>query len=233
MLIAVGEACANAIEHAGADPQSTIEVRAQLVGREAVLRVCDHGHWRSAAARSERGHGLRLMRVLMDAIDIASVHDGTRVELRRRLSAHGGEGAAAAGGGEGDGPATATDVAGAAGARVAFGRQREVTVARLKGEVDLVGAGALRRALADATLAGDRGLVLDMDGVGYLDSAGLHLLHDTSRTLAARGQSLRVVVARDAELARLLELVDMAQTVPVDASVEDAVDALASPPLLG
>ena len=233
VLIAVGEACANAIEHAGADPQSTIEVRAQLVGREAVLRVCDHGHWRSAAARSERGQGLRLMRVLMDTIDIASVHDGTRVELRRRLSAHGGEGAAAAGGGEGDGPATATDVAGAAGARVAFGRQREVTVARLKGEVDLVGAGALRRALADATLAGDRGLVLDMDGVGYLDSAGLHLLHDTSRTLAARGQSLRVVVARDAELARLLELVDMAQTVPVDASVEDAVDALASPPLLG
>jgi anti-sigma B factor antagonist len=116
---------------------------------------------------------------------------------------------------------------------VAFGRQREVTVARLKGEVDLVGAGALRRALADATLAGDRGLVLDMDGVGYLDSAGLHLLHDTSRTLAARGQSLRVVVASDAELERLLELVDMAQTVPVDASVEDAIDALASPPLLG
>ena len=96
MLIAVGEACANAIEHAGAEPDSTIEVRAQLVGREAVLRICDHGRWRTAAARSERGHGLRLMRVLMDAIDIASVNDGTRVELRRRLSAHGGR----AGGGD-------------------------------------------------------------------------------------------------------------------------------------
>jgi hypothetical protein len=57
-------------------------------------------------------------------------------------------------------------------------------------------------------------------------------LHDTSRTLAARGQSLRVVVARDAEVARLLELVDLGQSVPVDDSIADAVDALASPPLL-
>ncbi|MDQ3723798.1 MAG: ATP-binding protein, partial [Actinomycetota bacterium] len=80
-----GEACANAIEQAGAEPDSTIDVRAQLVGREVVLRICDHGHWRSAAARSERGHGLRLMRVLMDAIDIATMRDGTRVELRLRF----------------------------------------------------------------------------------------------------------------------------------------------------
>ena len=104
-------------------------------------------------------------------------------------------------------------------------------MARLEGEVDLVGAGALGRALMHATRPGDRGLVLDVNGVGYLDSAGLHLLHDTSRTLAARGQSLRVVVSRDAELARLLELVDLEQTVPVYASVADAVDALATPPL--
>jgi len=106
-------------------------------------------------------------------------------------------------------------------------------VARLEGELDLVGAGALGRALANATRAGDRGLVLDVNGVGYLDSAGLHLLHDTSRTLTARGQALRVVVSRDAQLARLLELVDLGQSVPVDDCVDDAVDALASPPLLG
>ena len=239
VLIAVGEACANAIEHAGAAPGSTIEVRAQLAGREAVLRICDHGTWRSAAARSERGHGLRLMRVLMDAIDIASVHGGTRVQLRRALSARGdgpvaeAPGAVAAGAGRGAGAGSAAATApGATGAGVAFGREREVTVARLEGDVDLAGARELGGALRHATRAGDRGLVLDLNGVGYLDSAGLHLLHDTSRSLAARGQSLRVVVARDAEVARLLEIVDFEQTVPVDASVADAVDALASPPLL-
>jgi len=40
-----------------------------------------------------------------------------------------------------------------------------------------------------------------------------------------------VVVGRDAEVARLLELVDIGRTVPVDASVGEAVDALAPPPL--
>jgi anti-anti-sigma factor len=234
VLIAVGEACANAIEHAGAAAGSTIDVRAQLVGREVVLRICDHGHWRSAAARSERGHGLRLMRVLMDAIDIATAGEGTRVELRRRLAAGDGGDPAVHSGGDGPHPGDggAADAAAAAGSRVAFTRERDVTVARLEGEVDLVGAGALGRALAHATRAGDRGLVLDVNGVGYLDSAGLHLLHDTARTLAARGQSVRIVAAPDAEIARLLDLADIRQTVPVDASVGDAVDALASPHLL-
>jgi anti-sigma B factor antagonist len=174
------------------------------------------------------------MRVLMDAIEIASVGDGTRVQLRRTLALRmsGDPAAAGAGGGADAGAGTGPDVAAVAGARVAFEREREVTVARLEGEVDLVGVGELGRALAHATRAGDRGLVLDVNGVGYLDSAGLHLLHDTSRTLAARGQSLRVVAAPDAEIARLLELADIGQTVPVDASVGEAVDALASPPVL-
>jgi anti-anti-sigma factor len=230
ILIAVGEACANAIEHSGAEPGSTIEVRAQLVGREVVLHVLDHGHWRSAAARSERGHGLRLMRVLMDAIDITSVRDGTRVELRRLLAARAGDPA----GGDGACAPEPADghMAAAAGARVAFERARDVTIARLEGEVDVIGAGELAPVLTHATRAGDRGLVLDVNGVGYLDSAGLHLLHDTARTLAARGQSLRLVVALGAEIARLLELTDIGQSLPIHASVEEAVDALASPPVL-
>ena len=232
VLIAVGEACANAIEHAGAARGSAVEVRAQLIGREVVLRVFDHGHWRSAAARTERGHGLRLMRVLMDAIQITSVGDGTRVQLRRMLSARAGEAAPAPGVADGAAASASAGASGGAGARVAFERARDVTVARLAGEVDAVGAGELRRALAHATRSGDRGLVLDVNGVRYFDSAGLHLLHDTSRTLTARGQSLRVVVAPDAEIARLLDVADVGQTVPVDASVGEAVDALASPPVL-
>jgi len=123
-------------------------------------------------------------------------------------------------------------VLGGPGASVAFVRERDVTVARLEGEVDIVAAAELGRALAHAPRRGDRGLVLDVNGVGYLDSAGLHLLHDTARTLAARGQSLRVVVTPGAEIIRLLELVDIGQAIPLDGSVEEAVDALASPPVL-
>ncbi|MGH2941691.1 MAG: STAS domain-containing protein, partial [Solirubrobacteraceae bacterium] len=78
---------------------------------------------------------------------------------------------------------------------------------------------------------GDRGLVLDLNGVEYLDSAGLHLLHDAARTLNARGQALRIAVAPDARVVRLLELVDIEQMVPLDASVATAVDALVPRPL--
>jgi len=186
-----------------------------------VLRVRDHGSWRPAPTRSDRGHGLRLMRVLMDGIDISSGHDGTRVELRRGLAARAGVAV----------PAAAGAGAGAA-ATLAFARERDVTVARLKGEVDLDAVADLGRALAGAVRDGDRGLVLDLNGVEYLDSAGLHLLHDAARTLSARGQTLRVAVTPGAGVSRLLELVDIAQTVALDASVAAAVDALVPPPLL-
>ena len=74
--------------------------------------------------------------------------------------------------------------------------------------------------------------MLDLDGVEYLDSAGLHLLHDTARTLSARGQTLRVAVTPGAGVSRLLELVDIAQTVALDVSVAAEVDALVQAPLL-
>jgi anti-anti-sigma factor len=221
VLIAVGEACANAIEHAGAAPGAPIDVRGQLAGREVVLRVRDHGVWRSAQPRPERGQGLRLMRVLMDDIDISSAGDGTRVELRRRLSSHAGTGAA---------PAPTEQPAGG-GARLTFSRERGVTVARLQGDVDLAGIADLERALAAAARDGDRGLVLDLDAIAYLDSAGLHLLHDAARALRARGQALRLAVAPGSAVLQLLELVDIEQTVAVDPSVEAAIDALTPPPL--
>jgi anti-anti-sigma factor len=157
----------------------------------------------------------------MDGFEIRSAEDGTRVELRRSLTARAGADELA-------------DVAqpDASAARLAFSRQREVTVARLEGEVDLQGVAALGSSLAREARDGDRGLVLDLNGVEYLDSAGLHLLHDAARTLADRGQSLRVVVAPDARVMRLLELVHLEQTVPLDATVTTAVDALAPRPLL-
>ncbi len=222
VLIAVGEACANAIEHADAQAGSVIDVRGQLLGCEVVLRVRDRGAWRPVGPQSERGHGLRLMRVLMDDIDIASGVDGTRVELRRSLTSRAGAG----------GPVSDDDEPPDGGATLAFSRELGVAVARLDGEVDLAAVAALGRELVGAVRDSDRGLVLDLDGVDYLDSAGLHLLHDAARTLGARGQALRIAVAPGAAVMRLLELVDIEQVVPLDSSVQAAVDALTPPPLL-
>ncbi len=221
VLIAVGEACANAIEHANARSGSAIDVRGQLLGGEVVLRVRDRGAWRPAEPHADRGHGLRLMRVLMDDVDIVSGVDGTRVELRRSLTSRAGPG----------GPAC-DDEPHDGGAALAFSREHRVAVARLDGEVDLASVAGLGRELVGAVRDGDRGLVLDLDGVDYLDSAGLHLLHEAARTLGARGQALRIVVAPGAAVMRLLELVDIEQIVPLDCSVRAAVDALTPPPLV-
>ena len=205
VLIAVGEACANAIEHAGAEPGSTIEVRAQLVGREVVLRICDHGQWRSAAARSERGHGLRLMRVLMDAIDIAS---------RARRDARGA--AAQAGGARGAARSTAARDGAADGTGGGDAPRARALRSAATARGDRWRAWRARstssrrppRPRARARDAGRRPRARARPQRRRLSrQRRAALLHDTSRTLAARGQSLRVVVARDAEIARLLEIV--------------------------
>lgn len=223
VLIAVGEACANAIEHAGAAPGTKIDVRGRLVGREVVLRVRDHGSWRPSRPQPDRGHGLRLMRVLMDALDIASDEAGTRIELRRGLASRATLPPARHGDDDDGGEARAT---------LSFTRERDVPVARLSGGVDLAAVAGLAQMLASEVAGSDRGLVLDLDGVDYLDSAGLHLLHDAAAALRARGQALRVAVAPGAAVVRLLELVHIEQMVPIDPSVQAAVDALRPPPRL-
>jgi serine phosphatase RsbU (regulator of sigma subunit)/anti-sigma regulatory factor (Ser/Thr protein kinase)/PAS domain-containing protein len=89
VLLACGEACANAVEHAYRGSgvtagELTVEV-ALNAGRELRLRVADTGTWRSVPAPGDRGRGLPLMRAVMDAVDVARGEDGTVVTMRRRL----------------------------------------------------------------------------------------------------------------------------------------------------
>ena len=163
VLVAVGEACANAIEHAGADDAATVDVRARTTGREVLVSIGDHGTWRVATAPADRGHGLRLMRVLSRGMKVATAENGTRVELRFRL-------------GEAPGAAAGAPEPPPADAALAVAREAEVPVARLQGEVDLGRKAQLAAALAAAVEPRDRGLVLDLSAVEYLDSAGVHVL---------------------------------------------------------
>jgi anti-anti-sigma factor len=220
VLIAVGEACSNAIEHAGAHEDATVDVRAQMVGRELTVSIGDRGVWRAAAAPADRGHGLRLMRVLSRGMKVATAENGTRVELRFLLGED-----SRGGGSPAEPPGAQVDVA----ATLSLERAGEVPVARLHGEVDLGHKAQLASALTAAAQPRDRGLVLDLSAVDYLDSAGVHLIHELMLVLADRGQSLRVVAAPGATVLRVLELVDLRRTVPVDESVEAAVTALTPP----
>jgi len=225
VLIAVGEACSNAIEHADGDgdgdgdADATIDVRARMSGRELAVSVGDCGTARTATAPSDPG--LRLMRALSSSVKISNAQNGRRVELRFGL----------AGGEPPPPPADVGQRAPPAGAAMSLERVGDVPVARLQGEVDLGGVAQLGPSLAATVQPHDRGLVLDLSAVDYLDSAGVHLLGELVLTLEECGQRLRVVAEPGAPVRRVLELVEFEQTVAVDASVAAAVAALTPPAL--
>jgi anti-sigma regulatory factor (Ser/Thr protein kinase) len=85
LLVAVGEASSNVVEHAYGPAGGTLTLHAQLEGAEALVTVRDTGHWRSARGRN-RGRGTTLMQQCTDTLDITSGAAGTTVVFRRHLT---------------------------------------------------------------------------------------------------------------------------------------------------
>jgi PAS domain S-box-containing protein len=84
VLVAAGEACANAIEHGHRDaPGQPIRLRAEATVTRLRLTVTDSGSWRPArpAADPLRGHGIGLMRALMEQVTIGPAATGTTVDM--------------------------------------------------------------------------------------------------------------------------------------------------------
>ena len=94
LLLATGEACANAIEHAYlGDRPAEIELDVVLDGGSGlVARVTDTGLWRDRAHDFPyRGRGLGLIRATMPEVDIERLPTGgTTVTMRRPDPAHAG-----------------------------------------------------------------------------------------------------------------------------------------------
>jgi anti-sigma B factor antagonist len=94
------------------------------------------------------------------------------------------------------------------------------------GEIDLAAVVSLRRAVERAVTPDDRGLVLDLADVTYVDSAGLHLLVQVSQDLASHRQSLRLVVPPASTLRPLLAIAGLSDVIAIDADVVAARRAL-------
>ncbi len=79
------------------------------------------------------------------------------------------------------------------------------TEIEVRGEIDLATVGSLRNAVLDAVGAGARRVHLMLDGVTYIDSAGLGTLIGAHRRLVALGGELvvRCEVERVLRLFRL------------------------------
>lgn len=86
ILVACGEACANAVAHAyQAGEASSYVVEASRRDGAVELEVRDFGRWRAPRFGSQ-GRGLRLISQLVDALEIDRAATGTVVHMRRAVN---------------------------------------------------------------------------------------------------------------------------------------------------
>ena len=85
ILVAVGEAVANGIEHAytaiAADDSIRIRIAHTNSGAALKISIEDRGSWREPRPTSDRGRGIRLMRALADDFHLDEGPAGTRVRM--------------------------------------------------------------------------------------------------------------------------------------------------------
>jgi anti-sigma regulatory factor (Ser/Thr protein kinase) len=88
LLVAVGEATANAVEHAYAgDAVGKVDVSCEVTPeREVTVVVYDEGTWRHRPSETNRGRGRALMAATVDRVETIVDERGTRVRLSRRLT---------------------------------------------------------------------------------------------------------------------------------------------------
>jgi GAF domain-containing protein/anti-sigma regulatory factor (Ser/Thr protein kinase)/anti-anti-sigma regulatory factor len=216
VVLAAGELCANAVEHAyPPDSDSAVEVAlAREPGGVLTLVVRDHGRWRPPPADpGDRGRGLSIVRALMHAVDVDEGADGTTVSARYRPG--------------GAPPVTIVAPLPRPGgssplrspAAVELTRLGEVQVARLRGEVDSFNALGVGSELA-VLVPGPS--IVDLSELAFLGSAGLRELF----ALARRCDRLAVVAPPGAPFRRALEVAQLVRVAHVADSVHAALEHL-------
>jgi anti-anti-sigma factor len=204
VLLASNEACMNAVEHSGAPVDGAIALRATLQGATVTVQIEDEGSWREPRPRTDRGHGLGLMRQVMDAVHIDRDSGGTRVTLEKEV-------------GFGEPTQTVPEPASMSVTAIAG-----ATVAALRGEIDLGNVGDVTQELEAATGPVVPAVVVDLSAVTYLDSSGVHMLFRLARRRRTARQLTRLVAPPGA-VRRVLDLTGVKQAAPVDDTVSAAV----------
>ncbi|MEV6642631.1 SpoIIE family protein phosphatase [Amycolatopsis sp. NPDC051371] len=86
VLVATGEACANAVEHAYPEGPGDAHLSARFTGSRLVVTVTDRGHWKRPPPDNHvlRGRGMPMMEALADAVAVRHDTTGTTVTLEWR-----------------------------------------------------------------------------------------------------------------------------------------------------
>ncbi len=95
-----------------------------------------------------------------------------------------------------------------------------LTVVKLGGELDLTNAPEVDERLEGLGL--EDALVLDLNDVGFVDSAALHMLFRVARRCGGQ-ERLHVVLEPDAPIARTIEIVGLKAVATVRSSIDELV----------
>jgi anti-sigma B factor antagonist len=101
------------------------------------------------------------------------------------------------------------------------------TVVTLAGEVDATNNLQLRQTLEAELAVRPQRLIVDLSDLKFMDSSALKVLLHTNRALIRDGGTFALACPR-ASVARVLELTQVGQLVPVCDSVEQAAASLSS-----
>lgn len=96
-------------------------------------------------------------------------------------------------------------------------------VVRLTGEIDLSNAEAIRRAIGRAIPNHALRLILDLNKVDFLDSAGIQLMYHLRQDLRARGQTLQLAIASTSPTHDALRLAGVTHHVEIVETLDDAL----------
>jgi anti-sigma B factor antagonist len=100
-----------------------------------------------------------------------------------------------------------------------------VTVAKVRGELDISNASATGDAIAAEVRIDARGLVVDFSELEFLDSSAISMLFSLARRLAERRQELHLVAPQGAAVGRVLDIVEFDRAAPVHTTVDEALAA--------
>jgi anti-anti-sigma factor len=110
--------------------------------------------------------------------------------------------------------------------RVRFASRGHVLVAHLAGEIDLSNAERLGVEVAEAAPQDAQCVVLDLAEVEHIDSYGIFVIHGLRQRLREHQTTLVLVIPHKARIRRAVELVRLADVIPVKEALDDALRAI-------
>jgi anti-sigma B factor antagonist len=99
-----------------------------------------------------------------------------------------------------------------------------ITVLSAHGEIDVATAPQLRQQIVELASASSAPLVIDLEGVDFLDSTGLGVLVSGLKRFRTLGSDVLLVATRP-RILKVFEITGLTQVFSIHPTVEDAVSA--------